>query len=78
VKLADFKQIVEDAYKNMNPAIIAKYSYELSQIFNEFYHACPVIGSEEKQQFRTSLVESFRTVLKNSLSLLGIDVLEEM
>lgn len=76
-KLSDFSEIIANAFNQLNPSLIANYSYELSQIFNEFYHTCPVIDSE-KQEFRISLVESFKQVLKNSLSLLGIETLEKM
>jgi arginyl-tRNA synthetase len=76
-KLSEFKVLSEKAYKELNPTIIANYVYQLSQIFNEFYHDCPVIGSD-KEHFRISLVECFRIVIKNALNLIGIDTLEEM
>jgi len=77
-KMSEFSEVVQRAYENLNPSDVANYSYQLAQIFNEFYHSCPVIGSEEREGCRISLVESFRQILKNSLYLLGIDVLEEM
>ncbi len=77
-KMAEFEDVVRRAYENLNPSTLANYSYQLAQVFNEFYHECPVIGSEEKESFRIYLVESFRQILKNSLYLLGIDVLEQM
>jgi len=61
----------------MNPSLIANYSHELAQIFNEFYHNCKVIG-DPQQTFRLKLIEAFRITLKNSLYLLGIETLEEM
>ena len=76
-KLGDFKEIMLKSYRDLNPSAIANYSYQLSQIFNEFYHACPVINSE-RISFRADLVVSFRQVLKNSLYLLGIEPLEKM
>lgn len=76
-KLSQFPEIVLSSYKSMNPSLIANYSYQLAQTFNEFYHACPVIGSEQ-EPFRLELVGAFRHVLKNSLNLLGIEILEEM
>lgn len=76
-KISQFKDIVANAYKNLNPSLIANYSYQLAQIFNEFYHDCPVIGSD-KEKFRIMLVEIFADVLKSSLNLLGIETLEEM
>ncbi|MEK6897742.1 MAG: arginine--tRNA ligase [Nanoarchaeota archaeon] len=76
-KLSYFPEIVLHAYENSNPSLIANYVYQLSQIFNEFYHMCPVIGSERKI-FRLSLVKSFRQVVNDTMNLLGIEVLEEM
>jgi arginyl-tRNA synthetase len=76
-KLADFKNILSKASSELNPSLIANYSYQLSQIFNEFYHACPVIGSD-KESFRIDLVTSFRQIIKTSLQLIGIDPLEKM
>ncbi|HTZ41992.1 MAG TPA: arginine--tRNA ligase [Candidatus Omnitrophota bacterium] len=77
-KMSLFPSIVEKAYEDLAPSVIANYAYQLSQVFNEFYHTCPVIGSEEKEDFRLMLVQAFTQILKNSLYLLGIDVLEEM
>ena len=76
-KIHNFPEVVLNSQKSLNPSLIANYSFELSQIFNEFYHSCPVIGNES-EAFRLLLVNSFRTVLKNSLYLLGIEVMEEM
>lgn len=76
-KLAQFKEIVLSAYNHLSPSLIANYSFELAQLFNEFYHTCPVIGNKS-ESFRIALVDAFRIVLKNSLNLLGIEVLEEM
>jgi len=76
-KLSEFKEIISKSFKDLNPSYIANYSYQLAQIFNEFYHTCPVIGSE-KESFRILLIEAFRQVIKTSLYLLGIEVLEKM
>lgn len=79
-KISDFPEIVIQAGDKMNPALIANYSHELCQSFNEFYHSCSVINDKEKETeaFRLRLVDSFRTTLKNSLYLLGIEVMDEM
>lgn len=76
-KISFFPSVVDSAYSHLNPAEIANYSYQLSQLFNEFYHNCKVIGSEQ-EAFRLALVESFRQTLKNALRLLGIETIEEM
>lgn len=76
-KLSQFPDVVLKSYKNLNPSHIANYSFQLSQTFNEFYHACKVIGSEQ-EKFRLSLIRAFKQVMENSLELLGIEPVEEM
>ena len=76
-KIADFPDMIIKAEQSMNPSLIANYSFELSQIFNEFYHECPVIG-DKKEAFRLMLTDAFRTCIKNALYLLGIEVMNEM
>jgi len=76
-KLFEFPDAVESSYKNLNPSLIANYSFTLAKTFTEFYHNCPVIDSK-KENFRIQLVKSFLHVMKNSLNLLGIEVLERM
>ena len=76
-KIAEFPDIVSRAEKNLSPSLIANYSFSLSQIFNEFYHSCRVIG-DKNELFRLKLIEAFRNTIKNSLYLIGIEVMEEM
>ncbi len=75
--ISKFPETVEKAGGELSPSLIANYSYELAKSFNEFYHACRVIG-DKNEGFRLKLIQSFRITLKNSLYLLGIDVMEEM
>tara|TARA_Y100000310_G_scaffold29516_1_gene28003 strand:+ start:11838 stop:13487 length:1650 start_codon:yes stop_codon:yes gene_type:complete len=76
-KIAEFPTIVEKASTKLSPNLIANYSFQLAQIFSEFYHANKVIG-DENETFRLKLVEAFQNTIKNSLSLLGIEVMEKM
>ncbi len=77
LKMKEFKNIIEKAHEDLNPSVLANYSYELSKIFNEFYHSSEVLGSQ-KENFRLHLVKAFSQVLENSLYLLGIKILERM
>jgi arginyl-tRNA synthetase len=76
-KIDSFEDVLARAYENLAPNLIANYCFELAQIFNEFYHDCPVMGSIE-EGFRLKLVDAFRTTLKKGVDLLGIEVIEEM
>lgn len=76
-KIDSFGEAVRKASENFAPSIVANYVYELAQIFNEFYHSCNVLGSEE-ENFRLALIDSFRKVMKKGLNLLGIEEVDEM
>lgn len=76
-KLSLFPETVRVACDKLAPSLVANYAFELSQVFNEFYHQCPVLRSE-KREFRLLLVRAFRTVIGDCLHLLGIDTIEEM
>ncbi|PIN93515.1 arginine--tRNA ligase [Candidatus Pacearchaeota archaeon CG10_big_fil_rev_8_21_14_0_10_31_24] len=75
--LVSFPDMVKNSYDSLAPNIIANYAFSLAQSFNEFYHEEKVIGSKN-EQFKLNIVYSFSQVLKNSLTLLGIPVLESM
>ena len=76
-KINEFPEIVKRAQENQAPNLIANFSYELAKIFNEFYHACPVLGNKS-EGLRLEIIKSFKNTLEKSLDLLGINVLEEM
>lgn len=79
LKIAKYPEIVERAGKNYDPSEIAKYLFELAQIFNDYYHSEPVLKAEEKiKQARLALLSSVAQVIENGLGLLGIEVVEEM
>ena len=78
-KIALFPDAAEKAAKELRPNIIAAYSYELAKLFSEFYHAHNILKEEKKtRDARLLLAHCVRQSIKNSLSLLGISVLEKM
>ncbi len=77
LELAKFPETVKKANESLAPNLIANYSFNLAQKFNEFYHSDKVINSEN-EAFRLQLVKASAQVLKNSLALLGIVALEKM
>ena len=71
--MSEFSGAVQRAANAYKPHIIARYSIDLAQAFNEFYHKCPVISDmEHVMKARLLLVDSVRQVLENGLGLLGI------
>ncbi len=77
--LASFPETVSAAAANYKPALIARYLIDLSQLFNEFYAACPIIQDDlELMKARLLAADCVRQVARNGLYLLGIDAPEVM
>tara|TARA_Y100000310_G_scaffold231819_1_gene234527 strand:+ start:6390 stop:8051 length:1662 start_codon:yes stop_codon:yes gene_type:complete len=78
-KLSSFPQIVEKTANELRPNIIANYAYGLAKQFNEFYHTHNILKEEKDvKNARLLLAICVQHTLKNSLGLLGIEVLEKM
>jgi len=78
-KLSLFNTIVQQAADDMRPHYICNYAYELSTVFNSFYEKCPVLSAKEAvRNFRLTLVQLTKNILKDCLNMLGIKPLEKM
>lgn len=79
-KLNQFSEVVLTVSENNTPNLLCNYLFELSQDFNTFYEASPIIKLEDGavKEFRFSLIRGAAQVLKNGLSLLGIPAPEQM
>ena len=79
-KMNDFAAAVADAGNNYNPGGIANYCYELTKEFNQFYHDYSILNAESEAEKITRLVlaANVAKILKNGMSLLGIEVPERM
>ncbi len=75
--LTQYPYHVEVAAATFAPNLVCNYLFELSQKFNLFYQKCKVIGSEN-EEFRLALTKATGNVLKDGLSLLGIETVEKM
>ncbi|MEK7064154.1 MAG: arginine--tRNA ligase, partial [Patescibacteria group bacterium] len=72
-----YPEVVVEAAKNFTPQVVTTYLFGLAQRFNGFYNLNQVVGGEN-EDFRLRLVAAVAQVLKNGLSLLGIEVVEKM
>lgn len=79
-KMNAFGEVVKDAGENYNPAGIANYCYELTKDFNQFYHDYSILNADNtlQKETRLMLAENVAKVIKNGMSLLGIEVPERM
>lgn len=77
-ELPKFPEYVALSAAEYKPNILANYLYALAQKFNTFYNSVPVLQAGDRREERLKLVTAAANVLKNGLSLLGIEVLERM
>jgi arginyl-tRNA synthetase len=75
-----FDSAIERAIASGEPAHVAKYSFQLAQAFNNFYHGTQVLSEEnpEKRVFLLWLTDYVRSQLERTLAVLGITVPEYM
>jgi len=71
---------VERAVAAGEPANLAKYAFQIAQLFNNFYHVYPIIHEQnhEKKAFLLWLTDYFRRQLERTLAILGIQAPDYM
>ena len=76
----DFDAVVEEAGSAFNPALVANYIYEVTKLYNRFYHDCPILKEEDNniKIFRLQLSKLCAQAIANAMNLLGIVVPEKM
>ena len=79
-KMNEFGAAVEQAGKDYSPSGIANYCYELTKIFNQFYHDYSILNEpdEQKRAVRLIIAKNVAKIIKNGMGLLGIEVPERM
>jgi len=78
-QLLKLDDVLEGVIEEFLPSRICEYLFELSQKFNQFYEACPVLSAEEPTRIsRLILCDMTARTIKLGLSLLGIPVVERM
>lgn len=76
-RLSEFSRAVLKARVEDDPSIIAKYSMNLARELSSFYERCRVKGSS-REKYRSYIIDAYSCVLRISLNLIGIDVVERM
>ena len=79
-KMNEFGAAVEQAGKDYSPSGIANYCYELTKVFNQFYHDYSILNEpdEQKKAIRLVIAKNVAKIIKNGMGLLGIEVPERM
>ena len=80
LKLAEFAPAVETACRELAPHKICQYVYELSDVFNGFYHETKILAEEDEERKRSyiALITLTGRVLSCGIGLLGFAAPERM
>lgn len=75
-----FPEVVKESAERFSPNLLCTYMFDLAQKYNTFYNTHRVLQADTKEQkeFRLALTSATGQILKNSLNLLGITVLDRM
>lgn len=78
--LEGFNKAILNSIDRLEPFIVTRYLIEVAKGFNKFYNAHSIMNAEDEatKNARLKLVEATCQVLKNGLSLIGIQVVEKM
>jgi arginyl-tRNA synthetase len=79
-KMSEFGAVVELAGKDYSPSGIANYCYELTKVFNQFYHDYSILNEpdEQKRAVRLVIASNVAKIIKSGMALLGIEMPERM
>jgi arginyl-tRNA synthetase len=80
VKLYNFDAALRQAAAELNPSLIANYTYDLAKEYSQYYHETPILKESEKDLiiFRLQLSNTIGMAVKTGMGLLGIEVPERM
>ena len=79
-KMNEYGAAVEQAGKDYSPSGIANYCYELTKLFNQFYHDYSILNadSDDEKTVRLVIAKNVAKTIKKGMALLGIEVPERM
>jgi arginyl-tRNA synthetase len=74
-----FPEVIGDTAKDYRVQRLPQFAVNLAEAFHQFYRDCPVISKDkELSQARIALILATKSVLKNSLGLMGISAPRKM
>ena len=79
-QISQFPAKIQQAANEYRPLVMAQYAYDLANAFHSFYHAVPVLQSEDEniKSARLQLVMAAKQVIANALRLLDIQAPDVM
>jgi len=81
LKILSLEDVLNRAYKEAMPHLIANYLYELATLFMRFYEHNPILKDGVEEDIKNSrlvLAKACANAIKTSLNILGIEVLDRI
>ncbi len=80
LEVSKVKEVIENAAEELAPHKICAYIYDLSNVFNSFYHSTKILAETdaEKQKGYVALIKMTKEVLETCIDLLGFKAPERM
>ena len=76
--IQSFNSVLERAYREFGPSVIAKHALSMAQAFNRFYANVRVLEDGPEKDSRLALVYAVALMLEEDLRLLGVEAPDEM
>lgn len=76
--IQSFSDVLNRAYREYEPSIIAKHALSLAQAFNRFYANVRVLDETPERESRLAIVYAVALMLEEDLRLLGVEAPDEM
>ena len=78
--LVRFSEVIDSAYMDNAPHKICQYIYDVSNVFNGFYHDTKILSEadEEKKKGYIAILSLTKDILLTCIDLLGIECPERM
>jgi arginyl-tRNA synthetase len=75
-----YPEVIQNAAKELNPAIISNYTYDLVKSYNSFFQNISIFGADTDQEkiFRVQISGLVGNTIKSAFQLLGIKVPKRM
>ena len=78
IMLCEFKNVLNNSVKTLNPSLIANHIYELVKMYNSYYQTHTILGDKSINSFRVFLSKKVAFQIEKSMALLGVSLPDRM
>ena len=76
--ILDYPMVIIDSGNAKNPSLLANYIYQLAKLYNKFYQKIIILDGSKDENYRLAISKKVAEIIKEGMSILGMDVPEKM